>query len=74
MMNVRSRARFAQKTRPRPGILRYAPVDDLEGNLRVQHSIARAISYGHSSRAEFDWKTIRAYFHLEVGVSQWSGS
>ena len=73
MMNVRSCARFAQKTRPRAGILRDAPVDDLESNSRVQHCIASAISYGHCSRTELDRKTIRTYFHLEVCVSQWSG-
>src|SRR6266487_1563686 len=73
MMNVRSRARFAQKTRPRAGILRHPTVDDLEGNSRVQNCIASAISYGHSPRTELDRKTIRTYLHFEVGVSQWSG-
>ena len=72
-MNVRSRARFAQKPRPRAGILRHSPVDDFEGNSRVQHCVASAVSYGHSSRTELDRKTIRAYLHFEVGVSQWSG-
>src|SRR6266487_1214298 len=57
MMNVRSRARFAQKTRPRAGILRHPTVD----------CIASAISYGHSSRTELDRKTIRTYLHFEVG-------
>src|SRR5437762_7538233 len=71
--NVRSRARFAQKMRPRAGILRHPTVDDLEGNSRVQNCIASAISYGHSSRTELDRKTIRTYLHFEVGVSQWSG-
>src|SRR5205814_3883415 len=33
MMNVCSRARFAQKTRARPGILRHPAVDDLESDL-----------------------------------------
>src|SRR5262249_38653772 len=33
MMNIRSRARLTQKTRPRAGILGYAPVDDFEGHL-----------------------------------------
>jgi len=73
MMNVCSRARFTQKPRPRAGILRHSPVDDLEGNNRVQYCIASAISYGHSSGTEFDRKTIRTYLHFEVGVSQWSG-
>src|SRR5213079_1383443 len=73
MMNVRSRARFAQKTRPRAGILRHPTVDDLEGNSRVQNCIASPVSYGHSSRTELDRKTIRTYLHFEVAVSQWSG-
>ena len=73
MMNVCSRARFAQKTRTRPGILRDSAVDDLESDLRVQHCIASAISYGHRSGTELDRKTIRAHFHLEVCVSHWSG-
>src|SRR5207249_8421993 len=72
MMNVCSRARFAQKTRTRPGILRHPAVDDLESNLRVQHCIASAVSYGHRSRAELDRETIRTYLHFEVGVSQLS--
>src|SRR5207248_10148310 len=72
MMNVCSRARFAQKTRTRPGILRHSAVDDLESDLRVQHCIASAISYGHRSGTELDRKTIRTHFHLEVCVSQWS--
>jgi hypothetical protein len=73
MVNVRSRARFAQKTRPRAGIVCHAPVDDLEGNSRVQHSIASAISYRHRSRTELGGKTILTYVYFEVGVSQWSG-
>src|SRR5437667_8980725 len=72
MMNVRSRARFAQKTRPRAGILRHFPVDDFQGNSRVQHCIASAVSYGHRSRTELDRETIRTYLHFEVGVSQLS--
>src|SRR5437867_11103262 len=58
MMNVRGRARFAQKTRPRAGILRDAPVDDLEGNNRVQHCIASAVSYCHRTRTELDRETV----------------
>ena len=73
MMNVRCRPRFAQKTRPRAGILRDTPVDDLERNGRVQDRIASAVSYGHCSGTELDRKTILTYFHFEVGVSQWSG-
>jgi hypothetical protein len=73
MMDVRSRARFAQKTRSRAGILRRAAVDDLKSNGRVQHCIASAVSYGHRSRTELDRKTIRTCLHFEVGVSQWSG-
>src|SRR4029077_21217162 len=73
MMNVRSRSRFAQKTRSRAGILRGAPVDDLESSSRVQHCIASAISDGHRARSELDRKTIRTYLHFEVRVSQWSG-
>src|SRR5207249_6120556 len=73
MMNVRSRARFAEKTRPRAGILRHLSINDFESNLRVQHCIASAISDGHRARAELDWKTIRTYLHFEVGISQWSG-
>jgi hypothetical protein len=58
MMNVRSRTRFAEKTRPRAGILGHLPVDDLEGSSRVQHCIASAVSYCHRSRTELDRKTI----------------
>src|SRR6266487_3251053 len=58
MMNVRSCARFAQKTRPRAQILRHSALDDLESSFRVQDCIAGAISYGHCSRAELDRKTI----------------
>src|SRR5438067_4601199 len=73
MMNVRSRARFAQKPRSRAGILRYTPIDDLKSNSRVQHCIVSAVSYGHRSRTQLNRKTIRTYLHFEVGVSQWSG-
>ena len=73
MMNVRSCARFAQKTRPRAQILRHSALDDLESSFRVQDCIAGAISYGHCPRAELDRKTIRTHFHLEVCISQWSG-
>src|SRR5260370_33007498 len=68
MVNVRSRARFAQKTRARAGILRHAAVDDLEGNSSVQDCIASAISYLHRSRTELDRETIGSYFHSEVAV------
>src|SRR5216110_3787387 len=51
MMNVRSCARFTQKTRPRAQILRHSALDDLESSFRVQDCIAGAISYGHCSRA-----------------------
>src|SRR5262249_286690 len=73
MMNVRGRARFPQKTRPCARILRDAAVDNLEGNLRVQHCIASAVRYGHRSRAKLDRKAIRTDFHLEMGVFQWTG-
>ncbi len=43
MMNVRGRARFAQKTRSRIGILRDAPIYDLESYSRVQDCIASAV-------------------------------
>ena len=67
-------ARASRRKRDRaPGFCATLPVDDLEGNSRVQHRIASAVSYGHRSRAELDWKTVRAYIHFEVGVSQWSG-
>src|SRR5207244_13169869 len=72
VMNVRSRARFAQKTRPRAGIVCHAPVDDLKSNSRVQHSIASAVSYRHRSRPEFDREAIGSYLHFEVGIPQWS--
>ena len=72
MMNVRSRARFAQKTRPRAGIVCHAPVDDLKSNSRVQHSIASAVSYRHRSRPEFDREAIGSDLHFEVGIPQWS--
>src|SRR6058998_1838302 len=72
MMNVRSRARLAQKTRPRARILRHLPVDHLESDKRIQDCIASAVSYGHSSRTELDRETIRTYLHFEVGVSQLS--
>jgi hypothetical protein len=73
MMNVRSRTRFAQKTRPRAGILRHLPVDDLEGNSRVQHCIASAVSYCHRTRTKLDRETICTYLDFEMGVPQWSG-
>jgi len=73
MMNIRSRARFAQKTRPRAGILRHATIDDFKSNSRVQDCIVSAVSYGHRSRTQLNRKTIRTYLHFEVGVSQWSG-
>src|SRR5438093_6341781 len=72
MMNVCSRARLAQKTRPRAGVLRHLPVDDFEGSSRVQYCIASAVSYGHRSRTELDRETIRTYLHFEMGVFQWS--
>jgi hypothetical protein len=73
MVNVRSRARFAQKARSSAGVLRDVPIDDLKSDSRVQHCIASAVRYGHSSGTELDWKTIRAHFHLEVCVFQRSG-
>src|SRR5512132_741098 len=65
--------RFAQKTGPRARILRDLAIDDLEGNMRVQNCIARAISYGHRSRAELNRKTVCSRLYFEVGISQWSG-
>jgi hypothetical protein len=73
MMDVCSRACFAQKTRPRAGILRHAVVDYLERNSRVQHSIASAVSYRHRSRTELDRETIRTHLDFEVGVAQGPG-
>src|SRR5206468_6185803 len=73
MMNVCSRARFAQRPGSRAGILRHASIDDFERNSRVQHCVASAVSYGHRSRTQFDRKTIRTDLRFEVGISQWSG-
>src|SRR6476646_1816516 len=72
MTNVRGRTRFAQKTRPRPGVLRNLAIDDFESNKRVQNCIARAVSYRHRSSTEFNRKTICARLYFKVGVSQWS--
>src|SRR5882724_2612126 len=72
-MNVCSRARFAQKTRSRAGILRHASIDDFERDSRVQHGVASAVSYGHRSRTQLDGKTICTDLRLEVSVSQRSG-
>src|SRR5207247_8437563 len=50
MMNVCSRARLAQKTRPRARILRHLPVDHLESDNRIQHWIANVVRYDHPPR------------------------
>jgi hypothetical protein len=70
--NVRRRTRFAQKTRPGAGILRDLAIDDLEGNKRVQNCIARAVSYGHCSGTELNWKTVSSCLYFKVSVSQCS--
>jgi hypothetical protein len=59
MMNVRSRARFSEKTRSRTGIVCSLPVDDLKSNKRIQYGIPSAVSYRHRPGTEFDRKTIR---------------
>jgi hypothetical protein len=71
--DVRRGTRFAQKTGTRAGILRDLAIDDLESNDRVQNCIARAISYGHRSGTELNWKPVCCNLYFEVGVSQWSG-
>src|SRR5437762_7453890 len=71
--NIRSRTRFAQKTRSRARVLRDLAIDDLESNKRVQNCIARAISYGHRSRTELNRKTVCSRLYFEVRVSQSSG-
>src|SRR5690349_5234197 len=73
MVDVRCRARFAQKPGSRAGILRHAPVDNFQRNSRVQHGVTGTVSYGHRPRTEFDRKTVLAYLRFEVGVSQRSG-
>src|SRR6266550_6173804 len=73
MVNVRSRARFAQKPGSRAGILRHAAVDNFQRNSRVQHGVTGTVGYGHRSRTELDWKTVVAYLRFEVGVPQRSG-
>src|SRR5262249_16296805 len=70
--NVRGRTGLTQETRPRARILRDFPIDDLEGNMRIQNCIARAVSNGRRSCAELSRKTICFCLHFEVGVSQWS--
>src|SRR5262249_826821 len=69
MMNVRSCACLAQKTRPRPGILSHASADDLESNNRIQNRIVSAVRYRHRPSTELNRETICAYFHFEVGVA-----
>src|SRR5436190_4952033 len=71
--NIRSRTRFAQKTRSRARVLRDLAIDDLESNKRVQNCIARAISYGHRSRTELNRKTVCSRLYFEVRVWQRSG-
>src|SRR6266513_1143385 len=70
VMNIRSRAGFAQKAGSCAGILRHASIDDFEGNSRVQNCVASAVSYGHRSGTELDRKTVRADLRFEVGVFQ----
>src|SRR6266550_2281844 len=73
MVNVRCRARFAQKPGSRAGILRHAAVDNFQRDSRVQHGVTGTVGYGHRSRTKLDRKTILPYLRFEVGVPQWSG-
>src|SRR6266550_823808 len=70
MANLRSRARFAQEARSRPGVLCDYSVDYFKRDDGIQHCVARAISYRHCSRAELDRKAVRADFHFKVIVLQ----
>src|ERR1041384_3826987 len=70
MSNGRRRTRFAQKTRPRAGILRDLAVDDLESNNGIQNCIACTVSDSHRSRTELNRKTVCSSFYFKMGVSQ----
>src|SRR5438874_11971207 len=70
--NIRSRTRFAQKTRSRARVLRDLAIDDLESNKRVQNCSARAISYRRRSRTLLNRKIVGSLLYFAVGVSQWS--
>ena len=72
MTDLRGRARFAQEARSCAGILRDSSVDYFKRDNGIQHCVARAISYRHCSGAELDRKAVRADFHFEVIVLQWS--
>src|SRR5262245_41489670 len=72
MTNVRRRARFAKKTRPRARILCDFAINDFESNKRVQNRIPRAVSYGHRSGTELNGKTVCSRLYFKVSVSQWS--
>src|SRR4029077_10491960 len=71
--DLRGRERFAEETRPRAGILRDPSVDYFKRDDRIQHCVARAISYRHCSRAELYWKAVRADFDFKMIVLQRSG-
>src|SRR5439155_24458127 len=72
MTNLSGRARFAQETRSRSGILCDCSVDYFKRDDGIQHCVARAISYRHCAGAELGGKAIRADFHFKVIVLQWS--
>src|SRR5947208_5421966 len=72
MTNLRSRPRFAQEARSRPGVLCECSVDYFKCDDGIQHCVARTISYRHRSRAKLGGKAIRTDFHFKVIVLQWS--
>ena len=70
MMNLRSGARFAQKSRTSGWIFRQLSTDDLERDRRIQNGVASAICYRHCPGAEYDRVAVGVYFDFEVSITQ----
>src|SRR6185437_13968055 len=70
MTDLRGRARFAQETRADSGHLRDFSVYDFKSDHGIQNRVACTISNRDCSRAELNWKTVRADFYFEVIVLQ----
>jgi hypothetical protein len=70
MMNLRSCARFAEKTRSGAGIFRHLPIDHLERDGAIQNRIASAVRNRHRPGAELNREAIGAYLNFKVSIFQ----
>src|SRR4029434_5028760 len=72
MLNLRGRARLAEKSRPCGIVFDQCPSDYFQRHRRIKNCIACAIGDRHRSGAKYLWIPIGIYFDFEVRVTQWT--